>query len=181
MPISSYQLVVNITFKALTFYMSLSNWVVSGTNADLTQPLSIILKNFIVSKWTATTPAAANIRFRNDWWDGYGSYQIHFRNSDTPVRVLNLGWGYRQYDEYVMVHTFAKTSGPEAPVESENMTLEIQRIISENKDQLQLVGSVTKNSTMQIVQINEELLSRATASIWHKIIRVWIKYWKTAY
>jgi hypothetical protein len=65
------------------------------------------------------------------------------------------------------------------PIQADAINFEIQRIISENKDQLQLVGSTTKNSAMEIVQINEEQLSQQ-ASIWHTILRVYIRYWKVA-
>jgi hypothetical protein len=159
--------------------MSQTSWVIAGTNSDLTQPLALILKNFLVTKWTLGNPAVTDIRFRNNWWDGYGSYQVHVIQSDTPIRVLNLGWNYRQYDEYVMIHSFVRMNSQDKPIQADAINFEIQRIISENKDQLQLVGSTTKNSAMEIVQINEEQLSQQ-ASIWHTILRVYIRYWKVA-
>jgi len=133
--------------------------------------------NLVSSNWAETDPAASDIRFLQDWWDGYGSFQIHFRRSDTPVAIETVGWRCRKYDEYVMIHVFVKRLVVEEPPQRGKILRELQRIISQNKDQL-LVGGVKKNSQMQIVQINDEILSSSVADVWHSVMRVRIHYWK---
>lgn len=155
----------------------MSTWVAAGSTTDLTEPLSTTLMNFVSGHWAETNPAVTDVRFLQDWYDGYGAYQIHFRESDTPVAVQTLGWRYRAYDEYVMLHVFVKRNMAQEPPERANMLRELQRIISQNKDKLPL-GGVTKNSQMQIVQINDEILSNAVANVWHSIMRIRIHYWK---
>jgi len=154
-----------------------ATWVVAGSTTDLTERLSTTIKNLVSSNWSITNPASADIRFLQDWWDGYGSYQIHFRESDTPVSIQNVGWRYRTYDEYVMIHVFVKRIAAQEPPERASIVREIQRIISQNKDQL-LLGGVKRNSLMQIIQVNDEVLSSAVTNVWHSIMRVRIHYYK---
>jgi len=155
----------------------MATWVIAGSTTDLTELPSTTLQNMIISNWTETNPAAASIKFAQDWWDGYGSFQIHFRRQDTPINVQNIGWRYRAYDDYVMIHVFVRRNVAQEPIERQNIVREIQRIIGQKKDQLTLAG-VTKNSYMEIVQMNDDVLSSSVASIWHSIIRVKIHYWK---
>jgi len=172
-----------------------ATWVVAGNTTDLIEPISTTLMNFVAGKWAETNPVAAQIRFLQDWYDGYGSYQIHFRESDTPVTAQTLGWRYRSYDDYVMVHIFVRRNVPEEPPERGNIVRELQRIISQNRDTL-LAGTTTgftdaytnrfvnittpgkRNTQMQIVQINDEILTNAVTTVWHSIMRVRIHYWK---
>lgn len=154
-----------------------ATWIIAGSTTDLTEPVSTTLKNLIASNWQEANPAANQIVFGQDWWNAFGSYQIHFRESDTPVYPQNLGWRYRAYDDYVMIHIFVRRNVIQEPVERRNIIREINRIIGQNKDQLLLAG-IRKNSYMEIVQINDEILSSSVANIWHSIIRVRIHYWR---
>jgi len=175
-----------------------TTWVTAGSTSDLFERPSTTLKNFVINNWAETNPAAGEIRFLEDWWDGYGDYQIHFRESDTPIAVQGLGWRYRAYDDYVMVHVFARRNAAQEPPQRDNMVRELQRIVSLNRDQLTLGGlpgggftsaytdrfvntpgtGVKKSSQMQIVQINDEILTNAVFTVWHSMMRIRIHYWK---
>jgi hypothetical protein len=155
----------------------MATWIVAGSTTDLTELPSTTLQNFIIANWTETNPAAAAIKFGQDWWDGFTSYQIHFRRSDVPIVPASIGWKYRAYDDFVMIHVFVKRNVAQEPVQRHNILRELQRIISQKKDQLTLAGT-TKNSYMEIVQMNDDIFSSAVASIWHSILRVRIHYWK---
>ena len=154
-------------------------WQVAGSATDLTEPVHKTLRDFIVAHWTETNPPAASIRFKLDWYVGYGSYQIHFKDSQTPVSVITLGFGYREYKEYVNIHIFVRTNVTQEPVQRDNIKKEIQRIVSDYKDQLVLAGQV-KTSYMEVMNMVNENQSSEEANIWHTIITVCIVYWKIA-
>jgi len=143
---------------------------------DLAEPLNKTLRDFIVSKWSISNPGINDIRFKLDYYDGYGDYQIHFQIPNSNVRAFMLGLGYREYQELVKIFIFVRQNVNEEPVERDNIKREIQRIISDNNRSMLLAGATIPNSYIQIVNMTNS--NKTSENVWESSITVKVSYWK---
>jgi hypothetical protein len=145
---------------------------------DLQEPLSVTLKNFIKSNWpTGSMLTADRIKFGNKWYNGYGSFHIHSRESSIPEIPMTIGWQYTYVSNFVEIHFWAqKNNASIIPQELDDMKRSVAYIIQTNRSQLPI--TVQMGNSMHIIRETTMQEQSPMASLWHAIMTVEIRYWK---
>lgn len=107
---------------------------VAGTGADFTSDITTIVKDLIYNNWSDSTAQInrEDIVFGTDWWDGYGDFQIHFRNARDVEEPANIGWSYRQTHTFMECHVFVRANSEDRTDQLFRIKREIKRILIEN-------------------------------------------------
>lgn len=153
--------------------------VVAGLSppGNLSQPLSLSLANFAQANWPASgvLVLASQIKFRNLWWDGYMSYQIHFLDRNVARRPLVLGWQYEQVTNFVDCHIFVRKNTRIRPLELDDIKRSLESLIFLNRTNVPVIGA--HNAFMRVIRTTDVNVGDAVTDVWHSVVSVEIDYW----
>jgi hypothetical protein len=146
-------------------------------SGNLTEPLSLSLKNFVQTNWptSGVLVTGSQIKFRNLWWDGYGSYQIHFLDRNVPRRPQTLGWNWEQASDFVDCHIFVRKNTRVRPLELDDMKRSLETIIFLNRTNVPIIGP--NNAWMHVLRTTDVPVADAVTDVWHAVVQVEIGYW----
>jgi hypothetical protein len=156
-----------ISFDGLSYQISL----------DLQEPLSLTLKNFVKANWPLQSMlTASRIKFGNKWYDDYGSYQIHFRDSNIGDRPLTISWQYTYISHMIDIHIFVRKNSQARPAELDDIRRSIEYLIQTNRVSLPI--ALPYSSFMHIVRAFDIVEQQPLETLWRAVIQVEIRYHK---
>lgn len=153
----------------------MSTWKISGQSSDFTSDPEDLIEALLNNgtNWTETTPARSSIKFGNDWWDGYGSFQIHVIKGRYQRVPQTNDWKKYRYNQQIEIHVFARRNGANKPAEWGNMERQIEKIISQNKTGIGQGISVGSITGFEDMGANDN-----QKSTWHSMMTCEILYFK---
>ena len=150
----------------------------SFTNSiDLQEPINVTLKNFLKAQWPAqSTLKSSQIKFGTKWYDDFGSFQIHCRESRTPERPIAIGWQYTYISHMIDIHIWVRKNIQTQPPELDDMKRSISSIIQINRVALPI--TVTMSNFMRVTNQYDLPEPQPLQTVWHSLIQVEIRYWR---
>ena len=156
-----------LSFDGLSFQISI----------DLQEPISLTLKNFVKANWPSQSMLTANrIKFGNRWWDDYGSYQIHFRDSNIGDRPLTISWQYTYISHTIDIFVFVRKNTQTRPPELDDIRRSIEYLIQTNRASLPI--TLPYSNFMRIVRVHDIVEQMPLETMWRSIITVEVRYHK---
>jgi hypothetical protein len=145
---------------------------------DLQEPLSVTLKNFVKSNWPPTSMLdKSKIKFGNKWYNGYGSFHIHFRESNIPEIPISIGWQYSHVSDFIEIHFWAQKNNMSIiPQELDDMKRSVAYIIQTNMTQFPI--TMPLGSSISVIREETFQEQQPMASLWHAVMIVEVSYWK---
>lgn len=145
---------------------------------DLTEPLSVSVLNYMIANWPNGTAQiqTSDIKFSTLWWDGYGSYQIHFRDRTVQRNPLVLGWGVEQAFDYVDAHIFVRKNSPTQPLELDDIKRSIQSVVMINRRTVPQI-TTTGAAVMRVMRTVDEPIHSFVTDLWHSVMSLEITYY----
>ena len=154
------------SFDALSFQNSI----------DLQEPISTTLKNFIKANWpTQSMLKASQIKFGNKWWDNYGSYQIHFRDSNIGDRPLTISWQYTYISHIVDIYIFVRKNRLTKPPELDDIRRSIEFLVQTNRVALPI--TLPYSSFMHILRGFDIVEEAPLETLWRSVLQVEVRYY----
>lgn len=153
---------------------------VAGTSplADLTQPISLSLKNFVQANWPASgvMVLANRIKFGNKWFDDYGAFQIHFVDRALLRRPLTVGWQYEMINALVDAYIFVKKMTRLRPAEFDDIKRSLSEIIQPNRHN---PGNIAppNAAVMRIVRTADAPQQHPTDDLWQALIQIEVRFY----
>lgn len=144
---------------------------------DLTEPLSVSVMNYMVANWPiAATLQPADIKFSTLWWDGYGSYQVHFLDRNVQRSPITVGWNLEQAFDYVDAHIFVRKNSPTRPLELDDIKRSIQSIVMINRRTVPQILTLGAGA-MRVVRTIDEPINTFVTDLWHSNMQLEIWYY----
>lgn len=164
----------------------MSTWKIAGQSADLTKSIEELVRDLLFAQWNITNPAKGTtatapgspekVLFGLGWFGGVKSiYEIHCQHVTTTASPISNGWNYRQYTTTVNVHTFVRRVGTSEPSTLLNMQNEVERILSQKKNDLGQGVKPMKFTGWGNADDPEDI---GTISYWHRVGTVEVTYFK---
>jgi hypothetical protein len=143
---------------------------------NLTEPLSLTIRNWAATNWPDSTALvkASQIKFRNLWWDGYGSYQIHFLDRSVNRAPMVLGWQYEYAFDYVDAHIFVRKNTRTRPPELDDIKRSLESIIMINRTNMPVIGPV--GGYMRVMRTVDLPVRDAVTDVWMAVVQIEIRY-----
>lgn len=156
-----------ISFDGLSFQISL----------DLQEPLALTLKNFVKANWPPQSMLTADrIKFGTKWWDDFGSYQIHFRDSNIGDRPLTISWQYTYISHMIDIFVFVRKNTQIRPPELDDIRRSIEYLIQTNRASLPI--TLPYSNFMRVVRARDIVEQIPLETLWRSVITVEIRYHK---
>jgi hypothetical protein len=134
--------------------------------------------NYMVANWPniTATVKSTDIKFSNFWWDGYGSYQVHFLDRNVQRNPLVLGWQMEQAFDYVDAHIFVRKNSPTRPAELDDIKRSIQSVVMLNRRTVPQILT-TGAAAMRVVRTVDEPLRSFVTDLWHSVLQIEVMYY----
>jgi hypothetical protein len=158
----------------------MSSWQVAGLGTDHTEPIQVMIRDFIKSNWSLNGKLHVNrILFGTGWYDKSRELQIHFkRDSPSDQRPKSIGInGLYEFRDVINVHFWVsiETDNIEPP-DLNQMYTEIQRIVGENVTALAATQGI---NYMRFIRPPYTLPSGSSnMSLWHGVGGLSVLYYK---
>ena len=136
------------------------------------------MRDFVQANWNSPTIDVSRIKFGNSWWDGFGPFQIHFRDYDVPRVPISLTQDMAYISTAVTCHVFCRKLNRMAqPVEFDDLKVELHRIIEANRRGMSTVSAI--NSNFMKVTDSRDIIEDVDyySTIWHSVTTVEVRYW----
>lgn len=149
-------------------------------SGNLTEPLSLSLKNFVQANWPSSgvLVVGSQIKFRNLWWDGYGSYQIHFLDRAVDRKPMSIGWQYEYATDYVDAHIFVRKNTRTRPIEMDDIKRSLEQLIQVNRRNVPLLAPVAGG--MRVIRSLDVPVRDAVTDLWMAVVQIEIRYFIAA-
>jgi len=147
------------------------------TPGNLTEPMSLSLLNFIKGNWPDSTALikSTDIKFSTLWWDGYGSYQIHFLDRNIQRQPYVLGWNMDYAEDYVDMHIFVRKNSPTRPLELDDIKRSAESIIMPFRRNVPQISAGA--ACMKILRTVDAPINSFVHDLWHSVLQVYIQYY----
>jgi hypothetical protein len=150
----------------------------SSPQLDLTQPLSLSIKNFVIANWptSGVLVLASRIKFGNKWFDDYGTFQIHFTDGALIHTPFTLGWQYEIVNAVVNAYIFVKKNTRLRPPELYDIRKSLTDIIQPNRlnpGNIAAAGS----AVMRIIRTIDSPQQHPTDDLWQSLVQIGIRYY----
>ena len=156
----------------------MSSVVIPGKSGggNLTEPMSLTLKNWAAANWPDATALvkSTQIKFRNLWWDGYGSYQIHFLDRSVDRSPLVIGWQFETATDFVDAHIFVRKNTRTRPIELDDIKRSLESIIQINRRNVPTIGP--NGGYMRVIRTVDIPVRDAVTDLWMAVVQIEILY-----